>query len=61
MQSLDLDNSGFVDYTEFLAAFTANSVYIQENYMKNIFKKLDKNNDGSITMEELNSFFNSEA
>lgn len=42
MKSLDLDDSGKVDYTEFLAAFTVNSVYTQENYLKDVFKKLDK-------------------
>ena len=42
MKALDLDNSGMIDYTEFLSAFTVNSVYTQENYLKDIFNKLDK-------------------
>jgi calcium-dependent protein kinase len=40
--SLDLNGSGNIDYTEFLAAFTNNEHYKKEKYLKSVFKKIDK-------------------
>ena len=40
--SLDLNCSGNIDYTEFLAAFTNNEHYKKEKYLKSVFKKIDK-------------------
>lgn len=39
--SLDLNGSGLIDYTEFIAAFMLNDVYQDENYLIQVFKTLD--------------------
>lgn len=59
-EALDLNSSGKIDYTEFLAAFTQNEVYQTENYLKEVFKKIDVDLDGKITKEELETFYNKE-
>lgn len=40
-KSLDLDNNGMIDYTEFISAFTAQHLYKNESYLTDVFKKLD--------------------
>ena len=40
--SLDLNGSGLIDYTEFLAAFTQNEIYQSEKYLKEVFNRIDK-------------------
>jgi len=42
VSALDLNESGYIDYTEFLAAFAVNEVYKQEGYLKDVFMRLDK-------------------
>ena len=65
--SLDINNSGKIDYSgrlrltaEFLAIFVLNGIYQYESYLKDIFKKLDLNKDGKISKQELEGFFNSQ-
>ena len=48
-QSLDMNNSGKIDYTEFLAMFTQNPIYQTEQNFKEIFQKLDLDRDGKVT------------
>lgn len=58
--SLDLNCSGNIDYTEFLAAFTNNEHYKKEKYLKSVFKKIDKDGNNKITKIELEAFYNRE-
>jgi len=58
--SLDLNGSGSIDYTEFIAAFTQNEHYQKENYLRDIFKKIDTDNDKKITKTELMEFYKRE-
>lgn len=45
---------------EFLAIFVLNGIYQYESYLKEIFNKLDKDNDGQVTKKELEDFFYNE-
>ena len=50
---MDINESGVVDYTEFLAAFMENVINSNENYLKASFQKFDENKDGRISKIEL--------
>lgn len=58
--SLDINNSGKIDYSEFLAVFVLNGIYQYESYLKDVFRKLDADKDGKITVNELQEFFKTE-
>merc|ERR1712080_273914 len=55
LQQLDLDGSGGVDYSEFLAATLDQSRYLKEDICRRAFNvcHLDKNHDGKIDFDEL--------
>merc|ERR1719343_553571 len=53
LRSLDVDGSGQIDYTEFLAATLERRQYNNENICWAAFRVFDKNNDGKISHQEL--------
>jgi calcium-dependent protein kinase len=53
MAGIDADNSGMIDYTEFLAATIERRQYIQEDVCWTAFRVFDVNGDGKITPSEL--------
>jgi len=53
LQNLDVDGSGQIDYTEFLAATLERRQYNSENICWAAFRVFDKNNDGKISHQEL--------
>lgn len=53
VQGLDVDGSGMIDYTEFLAATLDRQQYDSERLCWNAFRVFDRNGDGSITRDEL--------
>jgi len=55
LKEVDMDGSGAVDYTEFLAATLAKKQYYQEDVVWAAFKKFDKDGSGSIDRKELSS------
>ena len=50
---VDIDQSGFVDYSEFLAATLDRSVYLQEEKLWSAFLTFDKDGSGKISAQEL--------
>lgn len=55
MQKLDTNLNGYIDYTEFLAGCMKSKIYLKEDYLKSAFQYFDKDNSGSISLEELRS------
>mmetsp|Transcript_99642 Transcript_99642/g.287651 ORF Transcript_99642/g.287651 Transcript_99642/m.287651 type:complete len:418 (+) Transcript_99642:3-1256(+) len=53
MEGLDTDNSGVIDYTEFLAAAIDKRCYMSEQACWTAFKVFDLDGDGRITLDEL--------
>lgn len=55
MQKLDTNLNGYIDYTEFLAGCMKSKIYLKEDYLKSAFQYFDKDNSGSISLDELKS------
>jgi calcium-dependent protein kinase len=60
LSSLDTNESGLIDYNEFLAATLDRNVYTKEEYLLAAFRAIDVNGDGFISREELNSLVRSD-
>ena len=52
-ESVDTDNSGKIDYTEFLSVTMEKNIYLREEKLYAAFKLFDKNDDGVISASEL--------
>jgi len=53
LRELDVDNSGSIDYTEFLAGALDKCQYMLEQYCWAAFREFDLDGDGKISKEEL--------
>lgn len=53
MNIMDTNNSGFVDYTEFIAACLQSYNYLQEHHLQTAFAFFDKDGSGTISLDEL--------
>lgn len=51
--SIDLDKSGTIDYTEFLAAALNEKKILSTKNIENAFKAMDKDGSGSISVQEI--------
>jgi calcium-dependent protein kinase len=60
MNGIDADNSGEIDYTEFLAATIDRRSYLQEDVCWTAFNVFDIDSDGKITQEELRQVLQSD-
>jgi len=58
MAECDLDGSGVLDYTEFLAAVMGRKQYHQKDIVWAAFKRFDSDNSGFIDRKELSSVLN---
>mmetsp|Transcript_39460 Transcript_39460/g.69400 ORF Transcript_39460/g.69400 Transcript_39460/m.69400 type:complete len:557 (+) Transcript_39460:51-1721(+) len=53
VHKVDVDGSGSIDYTEFLAANLGESAYMQKEACRAAFQTFDRDRDGRITQAEL--------
>lgn len=53
----DIDNSGRLDFTEFKCAFVKKELLIQEDKLMEMFKRYDKDDSGSISLDEFKATF----
>ena len=53
LKGADLDNSGAIDYTEFIAATIDCHTYLKVDYLKTAFDMFDKDRSGKIDKNEL--------
>ena len=56
MREVDTDNSGYIDYTEFLIASMKKEKLLSRRNLENSFKVFDRDNSGTITIAELKNF-----
>merc|ERR1711920_718365 len=59
--TIDIDGSGIIDYTEFLAACIDKKTYMQEDTCWSAFRVFDKNGDGKISQQELQAILGDES
>ena len=52
-KSIDTDNSGNIEYTEFISASIEKNVYLNEEKLKDAFKLFDADNSGKISRAEI--------
>jgi len=53
LRGADTDNSGTINYTEFLAATMDATTFLRESYLKTAFKMFDTDGSGRIDSNEL--------
>ena len=53
MRQWDTDGSGFIDYTEFIAAEMSRQTMISEKKLETAFKMFDDDNSGEISLAEM--------
>jgi len=52
-EAVDTDNSGYIDYTEFVVASINEKKLLSHDKLKSAFKIFDKDNSGNITASEI--------
>lgn len=50
---MDFDNSGQVDYTEFIASFLDATISKNERFLRKEFEKLDIDHDGKLNKNDI--------
>lgn len=53
MAELDVDNSGFIDYSEFLIATLDSTSLLSKKTLRNTFRMLDREGSGFISVANL--------
>jgi calcium-dependent protein kinase len=53
MELVDSDNSGFIDYSEFVIATINREKLLSKEKLETAFKMFDKDDSGSISIQEL--------
>lgn len=60
LKAADTDESGTINYTEFLAATMDAQTFLREDYLKTAFQMFDKDSSGSIDKSELQNLLSGE-
>lgn len=50
---MDFDNSGYIDYTEFIASFIDCTLVKNDQFLKKQFNKLDSDKDGKLNKTDI--------
>jgi calcium-dependent protein kinase len=58
-KNIDLNNNGYIDYEEFVAAAVNKRKFMNKNVLMLAFNFFDKNNSGEITFDEIEEIFKS--
>ncbi|KRX05898.1 Protein kinase-like domain [Pseudocohnilembus persalinus] len=56
-ENADTDNSGYIDYNEFVAAAMEKQDKFTDRKMQQVFNLFDKDGDGTITLDEIKQIF----
>ena len=56
-KNIDLNNSGLIDYEEFVVASVTKNIFMRDNILRTAFYFFDKDNSGEITFDEIEIMF----
>jgi len=56
--NIDKDNSGKIDYSEFVSASINRKKVLDKDKMKKVFGIFDKDGSGQLSIKELQAYFN---
>ena len=56
-KKLDMDNSGYIGYEEFVRAAVSKEYFVRDNVLRFAFRYFDKDNSGAITIDEIEKLF----
>jgi calcium-dependent protein kinase len=56
-KKLDMDNNGLIEYEEFVRAAVSKEKFTNDNILKFAFRYFDKDNNGEITINEIEEVF----
>lgn len=57
---MDFDNSGQIDYTEFIACFLDGTIYKNQKFLRQQFQKLDSDKDGKLNKSDIEQIVHSD-
>ena len=57
MKNIDINNSGTIDYNEFVMSAIEKQKLLSKETLKSAFKLFDKDGNGYISINELREFF----
>ncbi|OMJ75164.1 hypothetical protein SteCoe_25747 [Stentor coeruleus] len=61
MKQVDVNNSGFIDYNEFITACSAKDELLTKENIDSAFRMIDADNSGKITSSELKEFLSTDS